>query len=556
MTHEVSPLATTFAATLPVDPTSDAPADSPAASIWARFDRRLAAWSEWLNPILVKEARQAFKSNQFLVTFLLMLAGGWAWSLIGVLSQMPYVQFGSGAAFLLGGYYLILAVPMLIVVPFSAFRSLAAEREDGTFEILSITTLTARQIVVGKFTSALLQMMVYYSALSPCIAFTYLLRGMDVVTIGIILVYTFAISVIMTCFSLLVATLTRSRHWQVLLSVMLILGLAFVGFMWSMFVYGECLESGWVPPAHEPEFWPANGSFLTVAAALSVLFIVIARGQISFASDNRSGPVRLVLLGQLTVALGWIAYWQRVIYEEEFLMAMFGFAAAYLTLAGSLLIGESAQLSPRVRRSLPQTILGRMTRTWLNPGSGTGYMFTIACLLAFVVFCLTLGLLSVGASNGRFQFNSKFVMFLLLGWCYVAIYLGVARSLLLALSRWIRPNLLWSLILTTVLGLVGCGFPWFVEMALEGFVSPNYTPLQFTNWIWTLAYAADKEIWDHPLVPLILGAGAAFWIAVQMLTMDRELFLERAALPQRVVDDDLDRQGRGPETPQPASPWD
>ena len=64
---------------------------------------------------------------------------------------------------------------------------------------------------------------------------------------------TFAISVIMTCFSLLVATLTRSRHWQVLLSVLLILLLAFVGFLWSMFVYGECLNTGWAPPAHEPD---------------------------------------------------------------------------------------------------------------------------------------------------------------------------------------------------------------------------------------------------------------------------------------------------------------
>ncbi|MHB8953051.1 MAG: hypothetical protein ACYC4U_08710 [Pirellulaceae bacterium] len=42
----------------------------------------------------------------------------------------------------------------------------------------------------------LLQMLVYYSALSPCIAFTYLLRGVDIVTILLILFYTLWASVL------------------------------------------------------------------------------------------------------------------------------------------------------------------------------------------------------------------------------------------------------------------------------------------------------------------------------------------------------------------------
>ena len=75
---------------------------------------------------------------------------------------------------MLCGYFIILTIPVLIIVPFSAFRSLAAEREDGTFELLSITALSSRQIVTGKLGSAMLQMLIYYSALAPCIAFTYL----------------------------------------------------------------------------------------------------------------------------------------------------------------------------------------------------------------------------------------------------------------------------------------------------------------------------------------------------------------------------------------------
>ena len=107
-------------------------------------------------------------------------------------------------------------MPLLIVVPYAAFRSLAAEREDGTYELLSITTLTARQIVLGKLGSAILQMMVYYSALAPCIAFTYLLRGIDIITIGLFLTYTFLASLLLSIFGLMMATVTQARHWQVL----------------------------------------------------------------------------------------------------------------------------------------------------------------------------------------------------------------------------------------------------------------------------------------------------------------------------------------------------
>jgi ABC-type Na+ efflux pump permease subunit len=76
-------------------------------------------------------------------------------------------------------------------VPYGAYRSLATEREDRTYELLSVTTLRPRQIIGGKLAGAVLQMLVYLSAISPCLAFTYLLRGLDILTIATIIVYLF-----------------------------------------------------------------------------------------------------------------------------------------------------------------------------------------------------------------------------------------------------------------------------------------------------------------------------------------------------------------------------
>ena len=48
--------------------------------------------SDWLNPILVKETRQALKSRQFVATFMLVLVSGWLISVFGV------VVVGTGGA--------------------------------------------------------------------------------------------------------------------------------------------------------------------------------------------------------------------------------------------------------------------------------------------------------------------------------------------------------------------------------------------------------------------------------------------------------------------------
>src|SRR5436190_99754 len=82
---------------------------------------------------------RAFKSRQFTVSFLLLLLLGWMWSICGLAIMGPAASYSTGGPFMFFGYYLILAFPLIVIVPYSAFRSLATEREDRTYELLSIT---------------------------------------------------------------------------------------------------------------------------------------------------------------------------------------------------------------------------------------------------------------------------------------------------------------------------------------------------------------------------------------------------------------------------------
>ncbi len=148
----------------------------------SEIDARLLRLSDWLNPILVKETRQALKSQQFLWTFIMVLLSIIGLTVAGVTLMVPGIYYLPGGPSLLIGYFIILMVPVGIVVPMSSFFSMSSELEDGTHDILSLSALTSRQVVLGKIQVSMLQSIVYFSALTPCIGLTYLLRGVESTT--------------------------------------------------------------------------------------------------------------------------------------------------------------------------------------------------------------------------------------------------------------------------------------------------------------------------------------------------------------------------------------
>ena len=122
-----------------------------------------------------------------------------------------------------------------------------------------------------------------------------------------------------------------------------------------------------------------------------VLLILVASAQNSFASDNRSTRIRIAICVQTVLFIGWVTYgWLQVSAEELLFMAVI-FAMIHWYVYGVLMSGENAKLSPRVRRQLPMSFLGRVFLTWFNPGSGTGYVFAISHVL------LLMGLAAVAA---------------------------------------------------------------------------------------------------------------------------------------------------------------
>jgi hypothetical protein len=477
-----------------------------------------------------------------MITFGLLLACGWAWSLLGIALASPGIYHAPGGSFMLLGYYFVLAAPVLIVVPFSAFRSLASEREDGTFELLSITTLGSRQIVTGKLGSAMLQMVVYYSALAPCIAFTYLLRGIDIFTIGFVLFYTFLTSVMLSTVGLVVATITRARHWQVVLSVLLLIVLLVVTVIWSFAAVGIIAADNTMP-YQELDFWTANLAVVSFCISFAVMFVLVSAAMLSFASDNRSTKLRVVMMVQQVLWIGWMTYFWLRSEEDEVLMIFVVFPAIYWYLIGALMAGETAQLSPRVKRSLPQSFLGRMTLTWFNPGSGTGYSFAVTNMVSMYLVVVVIGFGSQMTAFAGAPRDSDWSVFGLMATCYVVTYLGIGRLIVLAIRQFAYVGMLVPFLIGIFVALLGCAVPAFLQAWWYGYSSLEYSAFQASNWMWTMVEAADGNLWGTPAAPIAVFVSAVLIFGLNLIFTMYEVEHVRQATPQRVLDDESEMVG-------------
>jgi len=566
-------------------PETSLPLDSPApiareaalpaaASRWEAFARRLAAKvesaGEWLNPLLVKEVRQALKSRQFSFWFALVLIAAWIWSIADVIYIGPGIAFGANGPDLFYGYYLILAAPLLLIVPFAAFRSLTAEREDNTYELVAITALKPRQIVGGKLGSAVAQMLVYFSAIAPCLAFTYLLRGIDVLTIGWILFYTFLASLGFSLCALLFATVAKERHWQIVYSVLIIIGL-FLALILAVNLCHDLLRSRRMP-FHDPDFWIGNLTMLTAYASTFALFYLAAGSQLTFTAENRSTPLRIAMLVQHMLLAGWLAFYvarvpgrgdiHLVIPRVAILYA--GFSTFYWFVMGAIMIGELPELSPRVKRGLPKSGLGRILFTWFNPGPGTGYLFSVtnasaAALLAAIAILFSVGspFRGPGVSPMWMPSVDQLYAFLALLIAYLIIYLGLGHLLIRVLRRVSsQVTLATSFLVTGLLLFAGWGIPWVIAETMRP--RPHgYTLLHITDPFSTCAEILDRSAATFSQFDILwrILPTAATVLLVNLVYIIPEVRHVRVTPPKRVEEEDTALAATAA-PPKTASPWD
>jgi ABC-type transport system involved in multi-copper enzyme maturation permease subunit len=517
------------------------------------YDRAASWLADRCSPILLKECRQALKSRQFLWTFLLLLLATLLWSFFGVSSQLATSANTSGLSMLVG-YMTILTFPLFLIVPFAAFRSLASELDGETIQLLTITTMTPKQIINGKLVSSLLQMLLYLSVLVPCIAFTYLLRGVDLGEMFSFIGYQIVGSIALCSLGVMAAGLTKftSGRWVIALGLLFLLILCTLG--WTTF-QGEMLGSAFFDDTDGRSF--INFIFLVVATTGWVCYRAAA-ALISFPADDRSSKIRFALLIQHMVILGAffgirLARFGPITDDRQLTTLAAVFSAHYWLLMGSLICGENPGMSERVRRELPKSLLGQSFRGLLMPGPGRGYLFVLTQILGWATIFWLIGVQADYRTNQLFDFDfliqsaSFFVgnamhaiFYLSLSWLVVSWIRGKRR-----LSPF--AGLLTMMFVFSLVSVFTFSLHNFVTSdAASGFDS-NFSVLLSGNWWWWLSWLIETSqptgsfavVNDEALASaaIIVSLAAGALMVVCLMRACRELVAPAAAVPERVLEE-------------------
>ncbi|MHC4707163.1 MAG: hypothetical protein ACYS8I_08770, partial [Planctomycetota bacterium] len=315
------------------------------------FSRTLASLDDWLNPIAVKEMRQGVKGkfiSWVLIIFLLIEL-----AIIGIVlvsSTNLDQDFNVGRNLFTGLLTVLLGTCLLFLPALVAIR-FSSERSDNNVDLFFITTLRPAQIIWGKLSAAIVLTLFFFSACTPFMTLTYLLRGLDLPSMFILLALDFLVVAGCIQLGILLACLPGGpiargiRFLFGLGALMIILQLTLAG-SWGMLYTG--IGSGiwsW-------DFW---GPALTVVA-----LILIGIGLLFVLSVTIITPIWSVSQNADEPFVAWV-----VTSVLMFCATMFAS------------ICERERLGPRIVRTIPRSKILRIPAFFLYSGAAGGLAFAI-----------------------------------------------------------------------------------------------------------------------------------------------------------------------------------
>jgi len=335
-----------------------------------------------INPLVVKEIRQGLRTRVFWVCFGLMLLA------CVLLSLMAYADVKDGGYRARGNtyffaYFVCLGLVHFFVIPYSAYRSLAREREDETWVLLALTGLGPRRILRGKVTSFLAQAALYASAVGPFLLFSYYLNGIDLPTILIVLVLGAAWLVFLTVLGVCAATLADGRLGRAFVHF-LVLGMLAGGVAQGLggaFALGE----GGSRLMREKEFFYVIGIALWLMLSYGWLLFEAAAARLSLVTEDYSRGPRRALVVQVLVSAGVVAaLWWSQGQNREVATAAGVVGCLHLTLSGLFVISDVDGQARALRAT---------TRAWslFRPGAVRGFRLMVLMIAGWSFFCAVLG---------------------------------------------------------------------------------------------------------------------------------------------------------------------
>lgn len=364
-----------------------------------RMENIFQKLDDMMNPIAVKELRQAVQSRFITATLMLFLLGQLAAMGLYLMNQDDFSLDSTGGGQIYEILFYILAATCILFIPGYTGVRMSAERSDNNMDLLFVTTISAWKIIRGKMAAAAILTILISSVCLPFMTFSYLLRGIDLPTIffqfGIVLIATFVVNQ----FVVFLAAIRIGGFFRLLLGlatliVMFMVMQGVIGMSFSL-RYGLTDLSSW-------DFW---APFLTTVSCILMLtgfFHVVSVAMLMPPSSNRVLILRtyitLMWLISGALAVTWSIKSSR---SEPIMVWTVGWTmmfAAWFFIA----VSEREELGARIRRKIPRNWLLRLPTFIFYSGSASGVTWCAIMIVASII-----GLKAWIANHTSFHYSSS-----------------------------------------------------------------------------------------------------------------------------------------------------
>jgi hypothetical protein len=454
---------------------------------------------DWINPIVVKELRQAVQSrlvvSMLLLGLLLQLLIFGAMLLFRDARQGPdATDWYAGAAMFQIINGILLGSAIILIPAYTGIR-MASERSDANPDLLFISSLRPRSIILGKFVAALVLALLVFSTTAPFITFAYLMRGIDIPTIATILLFDLLGVLFGTQALLFVGAIAANRGVKVAAMM-----LAFVGMILlfrTFLIETSDYVSGWGTGTRDPVmFWGIRGAFALISLSLVSLLFCWSVAIISPPASNRAVAGRICLIGQwlLTgLAAALFSYYAPPRGQQWPVIAWLYVSVFFSSLQFIISLNERVEWRQRVARTIPRNLLLRLPAFLLYSGAAGG--ISLAVLLYFLSmtgaflwsrFLRDEFFLGVASAPSLKQLNVLLVVGL-----YVMCY-GLTGMLLRTYVLTARVHHAYTWLIVFLLVGLGSAVPMAIALLAEPSYGPGRSDLQW--WYLPNPFAAVYDV--------------------------------------------------------------
>ena len=503
--------------TLSIDPAVVA---APRASRLSTLLRRLDDASDRLSPMVVKEVRQIVRGREFNYSFMISLIVALLVSFFGAANASAAGTTGQTVFTALTA---CLAVLGIAIVPFGAFSALRNERLEQTMDLITVTSLSTRKVVVGKLLAQAVKLATLFAGMAPFITTSFLLGGIDFFTIIVSLAVVFLASLWVCGAALLVSAASKARGISagllaggVLLFFLFVAGSQILPFIIFGLGGGGSGRLGGLRLPSGSEGWWVLAFFVTFGATSLVNLVLLAENRLSSPVENKATALRIGFAVQLLVIMGLVIaaarYAPPTARPSEPLAVL---CLLQLSIVAAFTAAEEFSISRRVQLQM-QTRRWRLVRAILGPGGGRG--------AAYVLVQMGVVLLAVSLMKTR----PADLHWVVAACGYICFFTGVPALVM----RYLRPQASAFRIRVAILVLLSASLvlPDVVYYLLSDGFNLAFGSRHLVNPLRTIANWDVVEMESLFVVPQIIGTmGVAAYSALIVMNVRETARVNRAA---------------------------